>query len=118
MTEEEIFESAVRSRGDLAGVFEYDGETSYFYLFKTGQKQEIIDSVHVASTRPDFTSSDVEIRWTQNGEKVGLMIRGELWAVFDTERGTKHGGNYRSGRRPNLEPGTSEGFICKNSDLP
>jgi len=27
------FESSVRSYGDLAGVFEYDGKEGYFFLF-------------------------------------------------------------------------------------
>ena len=111
MSENEIFESAIRPRGDLAGVFEYDGETSYFYLYRTGDRaDEVVDSVHVASARPDFTSSDIDVRWTPNGEKVGLFIKGALWAVFDAERGTKHGGNYMTGRRPALEPGASDGF--------
>lgn len=28
-----IFESATRSAGDLAGVFEHDDDTGYFYLY-------------------------------------------------------------------------------------
>ena len=28
----EMFVSAIRSSGDLAGIFEYDGETGWFYL--------------------------------------------------------------------------------------
>jgi hypothetical protein len=32
--QKEIFVSSVRSTGDLAGVFEYDGETGYFYLYR------------------------------------------------------------------------------------
>jgi hypothetical protein len=30
---DEMFDSSIRSAGDLAGVFEYDGETGYFYLY-------------------------------------------------------------------------------------
>jgi hypothetical protein len=32
----DIFDSSVRSDGDLAGVFEYDGQTGYFYLYEVG----------------------------------------------------------------------------------
>jgi hypothetical protein len=35
MSANEMFESASRANGDLAGVFEYDGETGYFYLYET-----------------------------------------------------------------------------------
>jgi uncharacterized protein len=34
MAADEIFESASRAAGDLAAVFEYDGETGYFYLYE------------------------------------------------------------------------------------
>lgn len=36
MTNEEMFDSSTRSKGDLAGVFEYDGETGYFYSMSVG----------------------------------------------------------------------------------
>jgi hypothetical protein len=112
MSGHEIFESAVGPRGDLAGVFESDGEASYFYLYKTDARgEEVLDSIHVASGCPDFTSSDIAIRWTQDGGKVGLFIKGDLWAIFDAERGTKHGGNYRAQGRPALEPGACDGFF-------
>ncbi len=39
MTTEEIFDSCVREKGDLAGVFEYDGEAGYFYLYETKRGQ-------------------------------------------------------------------------------
>jgi len=108
---EEIFESAVRSTGDLAGVFEFDGETSYFYLYRTGgQGNQVLDSIHISSELPDFATSDVAVRWTRNHLRVGLFIRGELWAVFDTDRKTKFGGNYRARTRPALSSAAREGF--------
>ena len=62
---EELFDSAVRSRGDLAGVFEYDGETAYFYLYDVTREQEhrIVDAIHVLSGESDLTAQDVEVRW-------------------------------------------------------
>lgn len=109
--DEELFESRVRSSGDLAGVFEYDGETSYFYLYRTGsQGNKVLDSIHVASEPPDFVVSDLEIRWAKGEAKVGLFIKGDLWAVFDTEKRSKHGGDYRSKTRPILAAAVKDGF--------
>lgn len=108
---DEIFESNVRRKGDLAGVFEYDGETSYFYLYdQSRQKERVLGAIRLLSTRPDFSSEDVDIRWTADDVKVGLFIRGELWAVFDTERGKEYGGNYRPRARPELPAIATQGF--------
>ena len=102
---EEIFDSSVRAKGDFAGVFEFDGETAYFYLYATGggvEEPKIWDSVHVFSGQPDFAESDISVRWDSREEKVGLFIRGILWAVFDCVRQSKCGGDYVPGRKPSL----------------
>lgn len=103
---DEIFESAPRSSGDLAGVFEYDGETGYFYLYQTvgSEGQKVLSAIHILSTDPDFNHSDLAVRWDLKEERVGLFIRGQLWAVFDGHERTKYGGNYRSGAHPALSP--------------
>ncbi|TCV78216.1 DUF2251 domain-containing protein [Sulfurirhabdus autotrophica] len=112
MATNEIFDSAVRSDGDLAGVFEYDGESGYFYLYKTegGQGHKIIDSIHILSGEPDFTEADVLVRWDTEEEKVGFFIRGVLWAIFDSHDYTGHGGNYRPDAKPGLLPEVVRGF--------
>lgn len=103
---DEIFESSARSSGDLAGVFEYDGETGYFYLYQTtgSEGQKVLDSIHILSAEPDFTENDLAVRWDLKEKRVGLFIRGQLWAVFDGRRRAKHGGNYRAGVLPALPP--------------
>lgn len=54
---EEMFVESVGRSGDLAGVFEYDGETGYFYLYRIGDGgSKVLDSIHVLSFRPDFSS--------------------------------------------------------------
>lgn len=100
----EIFESLVRSAGDLAGVFEFDGETGFFYLYEVAKDsgEKIIDSIHILSHEPDFAQKDVVIRWDSSELKVGLFIRDTLWAVFDTVRGYKYGGAYGTDRMPSL----------------
>jgi hypothetical protein len=95
----EIFKSALRSHRDLAGVFEYDGETAYFYLYrnKDDQPGEIIEWIHIFSGSVDFEEQDISIVWDQKEETVGLFIRGQLWAAFSEPWPTKHGGNYAPG---------------------
>jgi hypothetical protein len=112
---DEIFDSAVRPSGDLAGVFECDEETSYFYLYETGDDGDagagrILDSVHVFTGTPDFVQDDIAVRWSADERKVGLFIRGELAAVFDCSSGAKYGARYRPGERPTLPPEALEGF--------
>ena len=94
--ENEILADLVRSTGDLAGVFEYDGKVGYFYLYRTkgtgGAK--VIDALHIVSGHMDFTRNDVSIHWDESKTKVALSIRNTIWAVFDCIRGQKFGGDY------------------------
>ena len=102
MPPEEMFVSAVRSSGDMAGVFEYVDETGSFYLYdktRTGG-QRVMAAIHILSGNPDFSESDVEVRCTQREEVVGLFIRDRLWAVFSGREA--HGGKYRIGGRPEI----------------
>jgi hypothetical protein len=109
---DEIFESCVRSGGDLAGVFEHDGETGYFYLYNVGGDtgEKIVDAIRVVSGEVDFRGSDISVRWDEGEERVGLFIRGVLWAVFDPGRGLKHGEGYGPGAEPSLPGDLVEGF--------
>lgn len=108
----DIFDSRARSPGDLAGVFEYDGQTGYFYLYARGGDagERILDAIHVVSGGADFEGSDVSVRWDASEDKVGLFIRGTLWAVFDTRQRQKHGGGYGAGIAPSLPPDLAKSF--------
>jgi len=102
LTGEEMFVSAPRSAGDLAGVFEYVENTGYFYYYDRGRiaGKRVVAAIRILTGKPDFAESDVIVRWTRNEEIVGLFIRGQLWAAF---RGTKRfGGSYRPGSRPDI----------------
>ena len=96
---QDIFDSEVRSAGDLAGVFEYDGDTGYFYLYEVaGQAgQKVLSSIHVVSGPIEFSASDVQVQWDVSEQRVGLFIHDTLWATFDTARRRKYGGNYVPG---------------------
>jgi hypothetical protein len=114
MSTEEIFDSCVRTTGDLAGVFEYDGETGYFYLYKTERAhgEKVLESIHVLSGQPDFTEVDISVRWDLDEQKVGLFIRDALWAVFDGTRRLKYGGGYEAGAKPSLPAEAMIGFVA------
>jgi hypothetical protein len=102
----DVWASAVRSSGDLAGVFEHDGETGYFYLYDLDRSDghKIVDAIHILSQSADFSESEISIRWDRAEQRVGFFIRDTLWAVFNVSRMTKHGGNYRAEGRPTIPP--------------
>ena len=106
----EIFQSSVRATGDLAGVFEYDGETGYFYLYSTSQSggRKVLGALHVFAGRPDFRQADVDIRWDATETLVGLFIRHQIWAAFDTTSGDGYSGNYAARAPPELPSRISE----------
>jgi hypothetical protein len=117
----EIFDSCVRPKGDLAGVFEYDGETGYFYLCraKGNAVEAILDSIHVFSGQPSFGEMDVLMRWDRQEEKVGLFIRGELWAVFDPTNRKSYGrAAAAGGATPAIALEASAGFEGPDHDSP
>jgi hypothetical protein len=100
---DEMFDSSVRSKGDLVGVFEYDGETAYFYLYETGREcgHKVVGAIRIMSGDPDFEQADLVIHWDAGETKVGLFIRGELCAAFESN-GAKYGGDYRRGAQAQI----------------
>ncbi len=100
-----MFAGELRSAGDLAGVFEYTDDTGYYYLYRQSDEgNRILGANHILSVPPDFAESDLEIRWNQGEDKVGLLIRGVLWAVFAGLDATSWGGDYVAGGTPQIPP--------------
>jgi hypothetical protein len=112
MAENMIFDSAVRSTDDKAGVFEYDGETAYFYLYETKSNvgHKIVGTIHIMTGMSDFEQEDVAIHWDGTETKVGLFIRGQLWAVFDVKTDMKYGGDYRVSTQPGIPAEITNAF--------
>jgi len=106
MPTDEMFDSQLRSIGDLAGVFEFDGDVAYFYLYNTTQpeKKKVLGTIRVLAGTPDFEEEDVAICWDKTESKVGLRIRDKLWAVFDADTGAAYGGNYERGSEAKVPP--------------
>lgn len=71
----EIFDSVVRTKGDLAGVFEYEEEdgpqsaTAYFYLYEPDGS--IIGAIHVRSGAWSITEADIAVKWDKDELRVG-----------------------------------------------
>jgi hypothetical protein len=100
----DVFLSAVRQNGDLAGVFEYDGDTAYFYLFDVlhGEGKRILAAIHVLTGQLQMDASDILIRWDDSEERVGLFLAGRLWAIFNCVTGEKFGGDFRANGNPDI----------------
>ena len=98
----DIFDSAVRTKGDLAGVFEYEetdgpqNATAYFYLYREAGDTagSVLGAIHVRSGQWAITQADVAVRWDSDEQRVGLFVFGTLVAAFDAATGAKYGGDY------------------------
>ena len=113
----DFFIDSIRSKGELAGVYEWDGDAAYFYLYGINKDagKKILNSLHIYSGKPIFNDEDIVMKWDNKEEKVGLYILGELWAVFDVAEGRKYGGNYSLNRSPDIPKEILEEFLPKRS---
>lgn len=96
---EEIFESSVRSAGDLAGVFEFDGDASYFYLYdvRGSAGKKVLEAIKISVGEPDFLPSDVIVIWSLDQRHVFLKIGEQICAAFDSDSRQKFGGDRKVG---------------------
>ncbi len=121
MTNDEMFGSAVRSAGDLAGVFEFDGEVGYFYLYDAtcADAAKVVGAIRILAGKPDFSEKDIIIRWDSAEAKVALFVRGQLLAGFDGTTGAKYGGNYCPGAQPEIPAEITHAFgLRRQGDKP
>ena len=90
---DEMFDSAVRTAGDLAGVFEFDGETSYFYLYRPEAEEgkKVVDTIKVGVADTFYSQADIGVFWSSDESLVCLKVTGKLAAVFDCVDGKKYG---------------------------
>ena len=118
MPTDEMFDSALRSVGDFAGVFEFDGDVAYFYLYDTtkAEKEKVLGAIRVFTGAPDFEADDVAISWDESESKVGLLIRGKLWAAFDAATRAAYGGNYHVGNRRIIRTEVQKNWILLHFD--
>jgi hypothetical protein len=95
---------AFAERSPYAAVFEDDGESAYFYGLDTRLgTQPVLDAVHVynvGALRNRHSLTDIEIVWSEDQQRVALLINGEPHAAFDFAR-------HRACCRSNFPPGSS-----------
>jgi hypothetical protein len=79
--------------GDHSVVFEDNGETGYFYAVKRqGEGLQILDAVQIYVVRKVVDReipTEVEVAWTDRGDRAALYLNSYPHAVFDfqTRRG-------------------------------
>ena len=98
-----IFKSSARRKGDLAGVFEYDGEVGYFYLYDMSRERgkQIVGAIPIISGQSSLLEFDIDVRWNNTNNVVGLFIHERLWAVFE-QSGQQYGGHYSVTASPSV----------------
>jgi len=81
------YESATRIAGDYAGVFEYDGETSYFYLYRVDANggQKIVRALNVELKAPQLSDQKITVVWSDNQSTVYLKVGGEVVAALSSD---------------------------------
>jgi hypothetical protein len=98
----EMFVDCVSEEGEWVGVFEYDGETGYFYIynlaFDVGSR--VVESMLILTGAPDFAEAEVAVRWARDGTSVGLFIRDVLWGLFNVSTRGHESARYQTGAKP------------------
>ena len=81
---QEYFESAVRLAGDFAGVFECDGETSYFYLYRldASADRKIVRVLNLELKAAQLLDKQITVFWSENQNTVFLKVGGEIVAAL------------------------------------
>ncbi|SEQ10593.1 DUF2251 domain-containing protein [Basfia succiniciproducens] len=73
----------------LAVVFEDDGETGYFYAINTQEAQPVVDSLSVYNVNGIESLQEprqVQICWSEDGNRAFLLVNGYPHAAFDFTR--------------------------------
>ena len=84
---QEYFESAVRLAGDYAGVFECDGETRYFYLYRLDANagHKIVSTLNVGLKASQLLDQHIRVVWSDNQSTVYLKVEGEVVAALSSD---------------------------------
>jgi len=87
-----VIESAAE-RTPYAALFEDDGKVAYFYGLDTRLGDQVLDAVHVYNVgvvldhpTPELDvhlPCDVQILWSENQDRVALLLNGKPHAAFD-----------------------------------
>jgi hypothetical protein len=86
-TIQEYFESSLRLAGDYAGVFECDGETSYFYLDRADANggQKIVRALNVELKASQLIDRQLTVVWSESQSTVFLKVDDEVVAALSSD---------------------------------
>jgi hypothetical protein len=72
----------------IFGVFEDDGDTGYLYLYEPGGR-EVFEHLHVydRSPRLKIQDKDVQVVWSDDLSKVGVVIWGKMRGIINLVTG-------------------------------
>jgi hypothetical protein len=81
----DVWESAVQPQGRFGAVFERDDETAYLYLLDLDRPEghQIIGRYWLGAVVTMPPDVSVRVAWTPEGDMVGVLVEGQLLAVFD-----------------------------------
>lgn len=104
---DDIFITSTRTKGDYAGVFEYDGETSYFYLYSLGilDGKKIVGAIGLPYEITMESEPDLSVRWNKQETKVGVFLRDNLLGLFNLGLKSSGSGDFRGVTLPNIPDG-------------
>lgn len=102
--ENDIFITSTRTKGDYSGVFEYDGETSYFYLYSLGNPdgKKIIGAIGLPYEITMDSEPDLSVRWNKQETKVGVFLRDNLLGLFNLGLNSEGSGDFKGITLPNI----------------
>ena len=100
----DIFITSTRTKGDYSGVFEYDGETSYFYLYSLGNPdgEKIVGAIGLPYEITRNSEPDLSVRWNKQETKVGVFLRDNLLGLFNLGLHPKAGEDFKGVTLPNI----------------
>lgn len=103
----DIFITSTRTKGDYAGVFEYDGETSYFYLYSLGNPdgKKIVGAIGLSYEITMDSEPNLSVRWNKQETKVGVFLRDNLLGLFNLDLHPEISENFRGVTLPDIPDG-------------
>jgi hypothetical protein len=111
MSPREIHKSSLSELG-VGAVFETEDGVGFFYLYDDRRKvgAKIVAALRVCDQGHGLSDVEIDLVWDSSDTKVGLEIRGELWAVFNTKTMKGFHTPYRRGKAPQLGKEVLKGF--------
>lgn len=69
---------------EQTAVFEDEGETGYLYLYSS-REQAVVRYLHIydRSNKLPVSRDDVQVAWSQDGAKCGVLIWGKMRGIID-----------------------------------